>query len=169
MKFEIERKFLVNSKFSANSNKVNILNKVFCRQGYIKISQQDTVRVRTVKIESTSENKAFITIKGLENNIKRLEFEYEIPFEDANKIIDQICIKPIIEKIRYFIDYKGKIWHVDQFLGENDGLILAEIELNAENEPFEIPPWVEKEVTGNKHYYNAYLVLYPYKMWPEKL
>ncbi|MBN2011923.1 CYTH domain-containing protein [candidate division KSB1 bacterium] len=154
MSVEIERKFLI-----ANDNWKNQVRGIRYRQGYISIAPDRTVRVRT------SGETAMLTIKGESNGVSRAEFEYEIPVEDANEILNTMCGAYIIEKIRYKIPYAGFVWEVDEFLGANSPLILAEIELEYEDQLFEIPDWIGDEVTGDPRYYNAYLVRNPYLTW----
>jgi CYTH domain-containing protein len=120
------------------------------------------VRVRTAS------KKAFITIKGTRISATRLEFEYEIPFEDAELMLDSLCEKPIIEKIRYIIKHSGFKWEVDEFLGDNKGLIVAEVELKSEKQKIVLPPWIGKEVTEDSRYANSSLVRNPYKSWATK-
>jgi len=95
----------------------------------------------------------------------RPEFEYEIPMQDAEQILENICEKPILDKIRYRVKHSGFIWEVDEFLGDNAGLVIAEIELAAENQSFIKPDWVGAEVTGDPRYFNSNLIKNPYKSW----
>jgi CYTH domain-containing protein len=118
-----------------------------------------TVRVRIVG------NRGFLTVKGLTKGIERTEYEYEIPVEDARSILTELCEKPVIEKKRCRIEYKGLIWEVDEFFGENKGLVLAEVELTREDRTFEKPEWVGKEVSADHRYQNANLVKHPYASW----
>ena len=155
MALEIERKYLVNLK------KWQALSKPeahYYRQGYILTDPKKTIRVRI------TETKCFITIKGKTTGATRLEYEYEIPRKDAEELLNSFCIAEL-EKNRYKIIYKNKLWEVDEFLGGNKGLIIAEIELKKEDEFFEIPEWVANEVTGDERYYNANLVQNPYQNW----
>ena len=148
---EIERKFLVESVFPlTNLEKVSILD---IRQGYLSDVPERTVRVRT------DGTKGFITIKGKGNDsgTTRLEIETEIPLIEASALIDNLCLPGIISKTRIVTEYKGHTWEIDVFSGKNLGLMIAEIELQSEGEVFEVPPWVGKEVTGNKKYYNSSL------------
>ena len=157
MKYEIERKFLV----ICDKFKEEAVNKFTIRQGYLSSGALNVIRVRTMN------DKAFITIKSNVRVIARMEFEYEIPIEDANILLDRLCIKPVIEKRRYIIPYEGHTWEVDTFFGENEGLVFAEVELSATFESVKSPPWVGKEVTGNPIYYNSNLREYPYRKWTE--
>jgi len=117
------------------------------------------VRIRT------EGNQAVLTIKGLTVEASRPEFEYPIPFEHAIQMLDQLCEKPLIEKSRYKIPHKDHIWEVDEFLGLNRGLIVAEIELQSEDETFEKPGWIGKEVTADPRYFNSNLVTSPFSTW----
>lgn len=146
MAFEIEHKYLV-----TNDNYKNLATSKFhIYQGYLSREPERTVRVR-IKTD-----RAYITIKGKNEGTKRLEFEYEIPKEDALKMLE-LCQQPILEKVRYNVPYKGKLWEVDEFLGSNKGLILAEIELTSEGESYDKPDFIGENVTGNSKYYNSNL------------
>lgn len=153
---EIERKFLLASQDFKNeaSSKVRIV------QGYLNSDPERTVRVR-IKGE-----KAFLTIKGKSNEsgLSRFEWEKEIPVNEAEALL-KLCEPGVIEKIRYEIRAGKHIFEVDEFFGENEGLFLAEVELNSEDEKFERPDWIGAEVTGSKEYYNSYLSKNPYKNW----
>jgi adenylate cyclase len=154
MGIEIERKFLVNGEAWKD-----LSTGTTYRQGYLSTEKERTVRVRTIN------DKGFLTIKGLTRGASRAEFEYDIPADDANQLLDELCLKPLIEKKRYKIQHDGLIWEVDAFFGENDGLIVAEIELESEDQMFTKPEWVGAEVTGDPRYYNANLIANPYKNW----
>ncbi len=155
MGYEIERKFLVKGDYKSQSFKNFPI-----KQGYLSLSGISVIRVR-VKGE-----KAFITVKSIlaEGKIKRHEWEYEIPVEDAEEML-LLCENPIVEKIRYLVDYGDHIFEVDEFFGDNDGLVIAEIELEDEEEPFDRPDWLGDEVTGDVRYYNSFLSMNPYKKW----
>jgi len=151
---EIERKFLVNSlEYKA------LAEGILYRQGYILATDGKSVRIRTAG------EKAYITLKTRINELTRLEYEYEISVNEAIEMLSTMCEKPIIEKLRYTIDYKGDIWEVDEFKGDNDGLIVAEIELQDENQKFAQPQWIGNEVTADSRYLNTNLVRNPYKLW----
>ena len=154
MGIEIERKFLVKNDDFKKQAKAEIYH-----QGFLSTNKKRIVRVRK------SKGKAWFTIKGISKGALRKEFEYEIPFNDGEYIINEICKKPAILKKRYQIPWGGFIWEVDEFLNENEGLVIAEIELDTEDQVFDLPDWIGKEVTGNKKYYNAYLVKHPYTTW----
>jgi len=155
---ETERKFLVYSKGWKSVKKPKGQDYL---QGYLCTDIKKTVRVRVI------ETNGFITIKGKFSGFSRYEFEYPIPVEDAMEIL-RLYTKNLIEKTRYKIEYKSSLWEVDEFNGENTGLVLAEIELRDENESFETPTWITKEVTNDPRYYNAYLSKHPYIMWTKK-
>ena len=153
---EIERKFLVTSKVFI----VESFTQHAIAQGYLNSNPERTVRIRI------KGNKGFITIKGIgnESGASRLEWEKEIPVEEA-KLLLPLCEKGTIEKTRYEVKSGNHIIEVDVFHGENEGLILAEIELHNENETITKPSWLGAEVTGDKRYYNSYLSLHPFKIW----
>jgi CYTH domain-containing protein len=129
------------------------------RQGYLVGDAMRTVRVR---IEG---ERAVITIKGKSTGASRGEWEYEIPVADATELLDGPCEQPQVEKIRHRIEHAGHTWEVDEFLGLNAGLVVAEIELDAEDEAFDKPDWIGQEVTGEKRYYNSSLIRHPYSQW----
>lgn len=151
---EIERKFLVTGDTFKSLAKGE-----YIRQGFLSTEIARVVRVR-IKGE-----KAWITVKGLSVGATRAEFEYEIPPVDAKYMLENLCEKPTIEKYRYVIDYEGFTWEVDEFLGDNAGLLVAEIELESEYQAFPLPAWVGEEVTGDDRYYNANLIKNPFKNW----
>jgi len=105
-------------------------------------------------------------IKGKVTGLRRSEFEYPVPVVDADQMLDQLCRKPIIDKVRYHIPTGGLVWEIDDFFGENAGLVVAEIELKSEIDKFETPPWLGREVTGMKRFYNSSLTQLPYAKWP---
>ena len=152
MATEIERKFLVQGTQWRNDTGVRF------SQGYLNRDKERTVRVRLAG------RKAFLTIKGVTRGPSRTEFEYEIPMEDAEQLL-KLCDGPIIEKTRYRIVHQGSTWEVDEFLGENAGLVIAEIELTSEDQPFSRPPWLGEEVTHDRRYYNSNLAGHPYSQW----
>jgi CYTH domain-containing protein len=156
MGLEIERKFLVKN----NSYQKYSFKKSFIKQGFLNSHKERVVRVRII------DNNAFITIKGISNELgtSRYEWEKEIPVSDANELL-LLAEKTIIEKYRYYIKQNNHTFEVDEFLGENKGLIVAEIELNSEGESFKKPEWLGEEVTGITKYYNASLSKNPFKIW----
>jgi adenylate cyclase len=158
MGIEIERKFLVNKE---KWSQVTKEKQSLYRQGYIVSDPEKTIRVRL------TDTAAFLTIKGLSVGISRTEFEYNIPVADAQQLLDDFC-DSVVSKIRYFITHDNKLWEVDEFLGENEGLMVAEIELESEDESFSLPGWVGKEVTSEKKYSNSNLAKNPYKNWSQK-
>ena len=140
MSKEIERKFLVNGNAWRT-----LAQGVLYRQGYLSSAKERTVRVRTAG------EKGFLTVKGITNGVTRSEFEYEIPFADADKMLSGLAEKPLIE--------------IDEFLGENAGLIVAEIELPDEDAPFGRPDWLGREVSNDPRYFNSNLVRHPFSQW----
>lgn len=155
MGIEIERKFLVKKdSWNATTRAAGTLY----RQGYISTDPAKTIRVRQAG------DKGFLTIKGMTTGASRAEFEYAIPLQDAIQLLDDFC-PATLSKIRYTIDVSGKCWEIDEFLGDNEGLLIAEIELTSEDEKFETPEWTGMEVTGDNRYYNSYISRHPYKTW----
>jgi len=154
MALEIEHKFLVNSTVFRN-----MAEPMLYRQGYLAVLSDTIIRVRTTGA------KAFITVKSRVSNLTRKEFEYEIPLDDAEKMLNEMCIGQVIEKYRYRIDYEGFSWEVDEFLGDNSGLIVAEIEVSDEKQEFEKPGWIDVEVTDDPRYLNSNLSKQPYNTW----
>ncbi len=153
MKMEIERKFLVRGEAWRD-----LAEGVPFRQGYLQ-TRPCTVRVRTEGARGV------LTIKGPSQGLARQEFEYEIPVEEADLMLDTLAQRPLIQKRRYALPYKGLVWEVDEFFEENAGLIVAEIELSYEAQPFEKPEWIGEEVTGDRRYSNASLSVLPFSRW----
>lgn len=153
MGVEIERKFLLkNSGWKRYAEK-----SIRMKQQYLPLQEQSgSGRIRIAG------ERAFLTLKTRVKGISRGEFEYEIPADDAERIMELICKGPSVEKIRYIVPFAGKTWEIDEFSGSNAGLVLAEIELSSEDEAFEIPPWIGEEVTGDFRYYNSYLAEHPW-------
>lgn len=158
MGVEIERKFLVTGDYKSQSFKNFPI-----KQGYLALSGATIVRVR-IKGE-----KAFVTIKSAmeENTIKRNEWEYEIPVADADQML-QLCEDAVIKKTRYLVNVGNHVFEVDDFYGDNEGLVIAEVELESEDEPYEKPDWLGAEVTGNVRYYNSFLSMHPYCEWNDE-
>ncbi|MBX9742323.1 MAG: CYTH domain-containing protein [Chthoniobacterales bacterium] len=154
MSIEIERKFLVTSNAWRDAAKEGT---TFC-QGYLSRAPEASVRVRIEGDDS------FLTIKGPLKGITRAEFQYPIPFEDAEKLL-LLCVTPLVIKTRYKVHYKKQLWEVDEFHGENDGLFLAEIELPTPETAIHLPPWVGKEVSAEMRYYNSNLATHPFTKW----
>lgn len=154
MGIEIERKFLVTSDAWRQQGEPVLL-----RQGYLSSHPSRVVRVR---IEGEG---AVMTIKGKNVGASRGEWEYPIPMADAIEFLDKLCEQPIIEKYRRRIPYAGFVWEVDEFLGANAGLVVAEIELPSEDQAFERPEWVGEDVTADKRYLNSNLISNPYSAW----
>ncbi len=155
MGIEIEKKFLLrNDAWRKDADAGTAF-----RQGYLTGSDKASVRVR---IEGDNAN---INIKSATLGITRQEFEYSIPLDDAQSLLDNLCEKPLIEKTRYHLRYVDHVWEIDVFEGENAGLVVAEIELADENEAFARPDWLAEEVSGDPRYYNVSLVKHPFCDW----
>lgn len=155
MGIEIERKFLVANDSWRNHADTGTVY----RQGYLIGAKQASVRVR---IEG---DKAFLNIKSMTLGVTRQEYQYPIPVDEANELLNTLCEKPLVEKTRYKLPYAGHEWEIDVFAGENTGLIVAEVELTSEHESIELPPWVGIEVSEDPRYYNVNLVKHPYSTW----
>ena len=153
MALEIERKFLVKEGAWPNEKGTKY------RQGYLNSAKERNVRVRVIDV------KGYLTIKGISRGAVREEYEYEIPRAEAEAMLNNLCEKPLIEKLRYKIKFQGLVWEVDEFFGENQGLIIAEVELESEDQTVNIPEWVGEEVTGDPKYFNANLIHHPYSRW----
>ena len=153
MGLEIERKFLVDpSKWTPTEKGIVLV------QSYLSLDPHPTVRIRIAG------EKAYITIKGRSESISRPEFEYEIPVQDAREL-QNIAISNPVEKIRYEMMHEGFLWEVDVFSGKNEGLIMAEIELESEDQEFSRPDWILEEVSDDGRYYNSYLSVCPFTEW----
>ena len=151
---EIERKFLVRG----DSWRAGAHGKRY-RQGYLSTVKERTVRVRVAG------DQGYITIKGITVGAARAEYEYEIPLADANQMLDTLCERPIVEKTRYRIPQDDIVWEIDEFAGDNRGLIVAEVELKDEHQNYPKPDWLGEEVTGDPRYFNANLVAKPFTTW----
>jgi CYTH domain-containing protein len=153
MPTEIERKFLLkNDQWRSLAKGTS-----YC-QGYLATGDC-TVRVRLAG------EQGFLTIKGKTTGISRSEYEYAIPVNDAQEMLHNLCQRPLIEKTRYQIDWEGLTWVVDEFSGENTGLILAEVELQDANQAIALPPWIGEEVSHDPRYYNSNLAKQPFSQW----
>ncbi|MBL3526569.1 MAG: CYTH domain-containing protein [gamma proteobacterium endosymbiont of Lamellibrachia anaximandri] len=155
MPVEIERKYLViNNKW-----KIQVESEATLKQGYLATLPNASIRVRVAK------GCAHLNIKSVTLGISRSEYEYEIPLEEGEEILANLTAGPIIDKVRYKVRCGNHIWDLDLFHGDNEGLIVAEVELDAEDETFEMPEWAGEEVSGDPKYYNASLVKRPYCDW----
>ncbi len=154
MAIEIERKFLVEGDEWRDLGTGTLF-----RQGYLSTAKERTVRLRVVGAEGT------LTIKGPTVGATRSEYEYSIPLSDALEMLDELCEQPTIEKHRHVIEHQGLMWEVDEFGGVNAGLIVAEVELETEDQEIELPDWIGDEVTGDPRYFNANLISHPYSTW----
>lgn len=156
MGVEIERKFLVEGDVWRTLGEATLL-----RQGYLSLDPARTVRVRI------DGERAFLTIKGKSVGASRGEWEYPIPVSEAAELLDKLCQQPLVEKFRHRIASGQHTWEVDEFLGANAGLVVAEIELASEDEAFEKPDWLGREVTGDARYFNSNLIRQPYSQWKD--
>jgi len=154
MPLEIERKFLVIDQ----SYQKNALREIF-RQGYLSLEPARIVRVRLTK------QAGYLTIKSTTSSLTRLEYEYQIPTTEATELLNKLCLQPLIEKYRYHLEYQRFTWEIDEFLGENAGLVIAEIELADETAIFPHPPWLGEEVSTDPRYFNSNLIKNPYSKW----
>lgn len=154
MSSEIERKYLV-----LQDAWRPVAPGTLYRQGYLSSAKERVVRVRIAG------DAGYLTVKGPTVGVTRPEFDYAIPLADARLMLDRLCERPLIEKTRYRETYKGHRWEIDEFHGDNAGLIIAEIELANEREPFELPPWAGAEVSDDPRYFNSNLARDPYKNW----
>jgi len=151
---EIERKFLVRNEDWCVPG-----TGIVYRQGYLCTVPERTVRVRLVR------DQGFLTVKGVTVGAARAEYEYEIPAGEAAEMLDELCERPLIEKTRFRVEHHGMVWEIDRFAGDNAGLIIAEVELEEEDQVVVLPDWVGKEVTGDRRYYNANLITEPFSEW----
>lgn len=155
MATEIERKFLVTNtdwkKLATQSMSI--------QQGYFCHNDQVSIRVRV------TEKQAWLNFKSINIGIQRAEYDYEIPVADAWEMLESLCQKPIIEKIRYLVPYQNHTWEIDVFEGKNSGLVIAELELETRDELFSKPDWIGDEVTEDQRYYNPWLCQNPYQQW----
>ena len=158
MALEIEHKFLI---ISDEWRKLVNRSEVF-RQGYLSNNPAASVRVRLAN------DQASLNIKGMTIGTQRPEYEYNIPWQDAVEMLNQLCTPPLIEKTRHFLEFAGKTWEIDEFAGENSGLIVAEIELSRVDEPFARPDWLGEDVSHDPRYYNSQLARHPYRCWSER-
>lgn len=155
---EIERKYLVEGDFKSYSHSSQRIV-----QGYMCSDSKRTVRIRIYG------DKGYVTIKGKsqDGGLSRFEWEKEIPVEEA-ELLMKLCDPGVIDKVRYLVEFDGHVFEVDEFHGENEGLVMAEIELSSADEDFGRPGWLGVEVTGDRRYYNSYLTRYPFRTWNPK-
>lgn len=155
MGIEIERRFLVVS----DEWRESAVGTMY-RQGYLYFQDFGVLRLRIAG------DRAFLTVKALQDDLSTLEYEYEIPVRDADEMLTELCDRPPVQKVRYRIPYETMIWEIDVFRGDNEGLIIAEVELENKTQVIALPPWVGKEITDDRKYLNASLYKNPYKNWP---
>lgn len=154
MSREIERKYLVVGEAWRSPGTV-----IRLRQGYLSTVKERTVRVRVAG------DAGYLTVKGITRGATRTEFEYEIPVADADHMLDELCERPLIEKTRHLVDHGDLTWEIDEFGGVNTGLVIAEVELEDEAQPIDLPGWIGDEVTADPRYFNANLIAHPYSRW----
>ena len=159
MAIEIERKF----RLASEAWRVEVSQKTLLRQGYLANTTRASVRVRLAG------ESAWLSVKAMTRALARAEYEVAIPVPDASDMLDRLCEGPLIEKWRHIVIYQGSEWEIDEFLGENAGLTIAELELATEDAVFARPPWLGVEVTHDERYYNFRLAQRPYRHWPENL
>lgn len=159
MGIEIERKFLLKNAGWRLDEAGRPRSGTFYRQGYLSRNPACVVRLR---LEG---EQAFITVKGAGRGAKRSEYQYPIPPAECAAMLEELADRPLIEKTRYQVEFDGLTWEIDEFHGENDGLLVAEVELEDEDQAFELPPWAGEEVTDDSRYANAALVKNPYRNW----
>lgn len=155
MGIEIERKFLIRD----DRWRQQVERSTRMRQGYLTSDARCSVRVRVAG------SQGFLNIKSGTLGIQRSEYEYAIPLTEAEEILDTLCEKPLLEKTRHFVHHGQHVWEIDEFAGENAGLIVAEVELRHPDEPLTCPDWLGEDVSHDIRYYNSQLVRYPYKTW----
>jgi len=155
MPVEIERKFLL----SSDKWRDEVVRSSRIRQGYMGIIDKASVRIRI------QGDRANINIKSATLEIRRMEYEYEIPIDEAVEMLDQLCNQPQIDKIRYIVKRDGHVWEIDEFHGDNQGLLVAEVELESEDEAIIKPDWLGDEVTADPRYYNVSLINHPFSKW----
>lgn len=159
MAIEIERKFLVTD----DRWRAAVSSSTLLRQGYLANTTRASVRVRIAGDE------AWLSVKAMTPGVARAEYEAPIPVADAREILEDLCEGPLIEKWRHIVVYAGERWEIDEFLGDNAGLVVAEVELESETQAFARPDWLGAEVTHQQRYYNFRLSQQPYGQWPESL
>lgn len=155
MATEIERKFLVkdDSWRDLSTNSKQII------QGYLANTERGSIRIRITG------DKASLNIKSMTLGVTRSEYDYAIPADDARAMLENLCMQPLIEKTRYYVKHDKHTWEIDDFAGANAGLVVAELELQVHDEPFESPPWLGKEVSDDPRYYNVCLTEHPFSSW----
>lgn len=154
MATETERKFLTRGEGWRK-----LATGVIYRQGYVASSPNCTVRVRIAG------DRGYLTLKGASVGISRAEYEYAIPLADAAEMLDTLCQRPLIEKTRYRVPWQNVVWEIDEFAGENQGLIVAEVELTDPQQVLELPDWIGEEVSGDPRYFNSSLAQFPFSRW----
>lgn len=157
MALEIERKFLL----CDDSWRQSVERQEYYQQGYLSGTERCSIRIRVTN------DRAFLNIKSATLGIQRTEYDYPIPLNDARQMLEQFCQGAMIEKTRYFVHYGRHVWEIDVFEGDNQGLVVAEVELTDVDEAFDKPPWIGEEVSDDPRYYNVCLVRHPYSQWAD--
>lgn len=155
MAVEIEKKFLLKN----NNWRKLVAQSVRYKQGYFSTNKKSSIRIRV------TDNSASLNIKSATLGITRNEYDYPIPLDEAEEMLEQLCNRPLLEKTRHFLMHDGNKWEIDEFLGDNQGLIVAELELEHPEQTFSKPDWLGEEVSDDPRYYNVCLVTHPYKDW----
>lgn len=158
MAVEIERKFLVRD----NAWRSQVSSRTLLRQGYLANTARASIRVRLAGDEG------WLSVKAMTPGRSRSEYELPVPVADAREMLDRLCEGPLIEKWRHIVPFAGHHWEIDEFLGDNAGLVIAELELDSEEERFERPGWLGAEVTHEERYYNFRLAQHPFVRWPQR-
>jgi adenylate cyclase len=158
MATEIEHKFLLRD----DRWRSQVERSARMRQGYLTSDARCSVRVRI------ADGQGFLNLKSGALGIQRSEYEYPIPLAEAEEILDMLCEKPLLEKTRHFLWFGEHLWEIDEFEGDNAGLIVAEVELSRSDEPFARPDWLGEEVSHDIRYYNSQLARHPYQTWPDR-
>jgi len=158
MATEIEHKFLLRD----DRWRSQVERSARMRQGYLTSDARCSVRVRI------ADSQGFLNLKSGTLGIQRSEYEYPIPLAEAEEILDMLCEKPLLEKTRHFLWFGEHLWEIDEFEGDNAGLIVAEVELSRSDEPFARPDWLGEEVSHDIRYYNSQLARHPYQTWPDR-
>lgn len=155
MPIEIERKFLLRN----NDWRNEVVRSSRIRQGYLGQIDKASVRIR---VEGESAN---INVKSATLGMRRMEYEYAIPLDEAEEMLEQLCNTPQVDKTRFIVEHEKHLWEIDEFYGDNEGLLVAEVELDSEDEAFDKPQWLGEEVTADPRYYNVNLIKHPFKAW----
>ena len=158
MAVEIERKFLLKN----DQWRALVSRKMAISQGYLTEFDENSKSSVRIRLQ---DNKANINVKSATLGISRSEYEYEVPVDEAREMLDTLCVRPVIDKTRYIVELDGLVWEIDEFYGENEGLLVAEVELDSAAQAIELPNWIGEEVSEDSRYYNVSLLRHPFSMW----